>query len=50
MILAFGSSGQLSQSFQKIYTKNDILFSSTNDLDLTKSLEYYLSLEYLIVP
>jgi dTDP-4-dehydrorhamnose reductase len=37
MILAFGSSGQLSQSFQKIYTKNDILFSSTNDLDLIKS-------------
>ena len=37
MILAFGSGGQLSKSFQKIYSKNDILFSSTNDLDLRKS-------------
>ena len=37
MILAFGSGGQLSKSFQRIYPKNDILFSSTNDLDLRKS-------------
>lgn len=37
MILVFGSGGQLSKSFQRIYAENDIFFSSRNDLDLTKS-------------
>jgi len=39
MILVFGRNGQLARSFNELYTKDDIFFSSSSDLDLLNTKE-----------